>query len=115
MSNSLKISGTLKKISDSVHVSDKFKKRDFVLTDSSTQYPQHIAFQLSQDRCTLIDRLKEGDQVEVHFNLRGREWTSPQGEVKYFNTLDAWKIVAGADTSETPETPTGEGNDLLWS
>ncbi len=102
MSNSLKISGTLKRISDSVHVSDKFKKREFVLTDSSTQYPQHIQFQLSQDRCTLIDNFKEGDQVEVHFNLRGREWTSPQDEIKYFNTLDAWKIVAGTASDETP-------------
>lgn len=112
MSNSLKISGALKRISDSVHVSDKFKKREFVLTDSSTQYPQHIQFQLSQDRCALIDNFKEGDQVEVYFNLRGREWTSPQDEIKYFNTLDAWKIVSGAGASETPETPPHNNSDL---
>ena len=55
-------------------------------------YPQEIAFQAAQDKCSMLDGFTEGEQVEVSFNLRGREWTSPQGEVKYFNTLDAWRI-----------------------
>ena len=55
-------------------------------------YPQDIMFQAAQDKCSMLDGFNENDQVEVSFNLRGREWTSPQGEVKYFNTLDAWRI-----------------------
>eukprot|EP01041_Mallomonas_annulata_P030605 gene30605-52780_t len=49
-------------------------------------------FQLTQDKCSLADGVNTNDQIEVSFNLRGREWTSPQGEVKYFNTLEAWRI-----------------------
>lgn len=77
---------------DTVQVSEKFSKREFVITDASSMYPQDILFQLTQDKCSLIDAVTVGDQVEVSFNLRGREWTSPQGEVKYFNTLEAWRV-----------------------
>ncbi|WGU68217.1 DUF3127 domain-containing protein [Capnocytophaga canimorsus] len=68
-----------------------FQKRDLVIT-TEEQYPQHIIIQFTQDKCALLDNLQLGQKVNVHFNLRGREWISPQGETKYFNTLDAWKI-----------------------
>jgi hypothetical protein len=87
-----KISGIVKLVKDEEVISDKFKKREFILTDASSMYPQDISFQLTQDKCSLADGMKAQDQVEVSFNLRGREWTSPQGEVKYFNTLEAWRI-----------------------
>jgi hypothetical protein len=87
-----KITGTLKVKNDTVQVSEKFSKREFVLTDNESQYPQDILFQLTQDRCALLDGFNANDQIEVAFNLRGREWTNPQGEVKYFNSLDAWRI-----------------------
>ncbi|HLP53723.1 MAG TPA: DUF3127 domain-containing protein [Fluviicola sp.] len=87
-----KLSGTLKVKNDTVQVSEKFSKREFVLTDASSMYPQDILFQLTQDKCNLLDAFNVNDQVEVSFNLRGREWTSPQGEVRYFNTLDAWRL-----------------------
>lgn len=87
-----KITGTIKVLNPTVQVSDKFSKREFVLTENTSQYPQDILFQAVQDRCALLDAIKIGEQVEVSFNLRGREWTSPQGEVKYFNSLDAWRI-----------------------
>ncbi len=86
------ITGILKVKGDDQQVSEKFRKRDFVLTDNSSQYPQHITFQLTQDKVDLIDMYNVGDEIKVHFNLRGREWTSPKNEVKYFNTLDAWRI-----------------------
>lgn len=86
------LKGSIKVINDTKAVSEKFKLREFVLTDESGQYPQIIQFQAVQDRCEMLDTYKEGDQVEVFFNLRGREWTNPQGEVKVFNTLDAWKL-----------------------
>ncbi len=92
------ITGILKVKSEAQQVSDKFKKREFVLTDNSSQYPQHVSFQLTQDKCNLIDSYNVGAEIKVHFNLRGREWTSPQGEIKYFNTLEAWRIEGGANS-----------------
>jgi hypothetical protein len=87
-----KLSGTVKVVNNTVQVSEKFSKREFVVTDTSSMYPQDIIFQATQDKCSMLDMVQQGDQVEVSFNLRGREWTSPQGEVKYFNTLEAWRI-----------------------
>ena len=87
-----KLTGTLKVLNDTVQVSEKFSKREFVVTESSSMYPQDILFQATQDKCAMLDGVNVNDQVEVSFNLRGREWTSPQGEVKYFNSLDAWRI-----------------------
>ncbi len=87
-----KLNGIVKVIKTEEVISDKFKKREFVVTESSSMYPQDIMFQLTQDKCSLIDGFNVNDQIEVSFNLRGREWTSPQGEVKYFNTLEAWRL-----------------------
>lgn len=92
-----KISGSIKVINDAIQVSEKFMKREFVLTDNSSMYPQDIIFQCVQDKCAMMDAFNVGDHVEVSFNLRGREWISPQNEVRYFNSLDAWRIekIAG--------------------
>lgn len=92
------ITGILKVKNEAQQVSEKFKKREFVITDNSSQYPQHVSFQLTQDKCNLIDNYTVGAEIKVHFNLRGREWTSPQGEIKYFNSLEAWRIEGGANS-----------------
>lgn len=68
-----------------------FQKRDLVITTDG-QYPQDIIIQFTQGNCALLDNLQVGQMVKIHFNLQGREWTSPQGEVKYFNTVVGWKI-----------------------
>ena len=68
-----------------------FQKRDLIITTDG-QYPQDIIIQFAQGNCALLDNLQIGQIVKVHFNLQGREWTSPQGEVKYFNTVVGWKI-----------------------
>ena len=111
-----KINGTLKVAKETQVVSEKFSKRIFLITDES-QYPQDIEFQLTQDKCNLLDAFKVGNKLEVSFNLRGREWTSPAGEVKYFNTLEAWKIdVLGAVSmpqAKQPTTPANEEEDDL--
>ncbi len=99
----MEVTGILKAKFDTQKVSEKFSKREFVLTtEATTQYPQHVSFQVTQDKCQLLDLYKEGDEIKVQFNLRGREWNGPQG-VKYFNTLEAWrieKIAGGATGSE---------------
>ena len=102
MSNQFKMSGSIKVIGQTQQVSEKFSKRDLVVTDTSSQYPQDISFQLAQDKCSVLDAFMEGESVEVSFNLRGREWKSPQGEVKYFNTLEAWRI----EKADSPQTAT---------
>ncbi len=97
----MEVTGQLKLKGDIQKVSEKFQKRDFVLsTDLSTPYPQHVSFQITQDKCSLIDQFNEGDELKVQFNLRGREWNGPQG-IKFFNTLEAWKIekVSGSQSS----------------
>ena len=68
-----------------------FQKRDVVITTDG-QYPQDIIIQFQQDNCAVLDRFQVGQIVKIHFNLQGREWTSPQGEIKYFNTVVGWKI-----------------------
>jgi hypothetical protein len=96
--SAFKMKGVVKVIRPTQQVSDKFSKREFVVTDGSDdKYPQDIMFELTQDKTSLLDSVMEGQEVEVSFNLRGREWKSPQGDVKYFNTLNAFKIdTAGA-------------------
>ena len=86
------IKGKIAVINQTVQVSEKFAKRDFVIQTDET-YPQFIQLQLSQEKCKLLDGIKLNDEVEVSYNIRGREWTNPQGEVKYFNTIEAWRIT----------------------
>ncbi len=71
-------------------------------------YPQDILFQLTQDKCGLVDGFQPNDQIEVSFNIRGREWTSPQGEVKYFNTLEAWRIEKMGAAAQGGSAPMSE-------
>lgn len=102
-----KATGKLHVIKKEQQVSDKFKKREFVLlTEDNPQYPQMILFQMTQDRCALLDQYKIGDIVDVSFDLKGREWTNPQGDVKYFNTLNAFKIFK-AEEPMSEAAPSG--------
>ena len=99
------IKGTIKVIMDVQQVSEKFKKREFVLEIKSGQYDQTVIFQLTQDNVDMIDTHKVGDEVNVSFDLRGREWTSPKdGHVKFFNSLSAWRIEATAPAAATSNT-----------
>lgn len=68
-----------------------FQKRELVI-QTEEQYPQPIMIEFTQANCSLLDSLREGQLVKVSINLRGREWTNPQGEVKYFNSIQGWRI-----------------------
>jgi len=87
----MEISGKVKYISQDIKVSDSFTKRELVVT-TDEQYPQHILINFVQDKCDLIDKLVIGDNVKVSINLRGREWVNPQGESKYFNDIQGWRV-----------------------
>ena len=100
----MEVTGQLKLKGDIQKVSEKFQKRDFVLsTDLNTPYPQHVSFQITQDKCSLLDQFNEGEELKVQFNLRGREWNGPQG-VKFFNTLEAWRIEKAGAASSSPSS-----------
>lgn len=98
------IRGKLHKKFDTQQIKETFRKREFVVEYvDNPMYPQYIPFQLIQDKVDMIEPFQEGQELQVEFNLRGREWTSPQGEIKYFMSLDAWRIQAVV--AEAPPTP----------
>ena len=84
-----KMKGVLKVINPAVQVSEKFTKREFVLNEPHDQYPQDILFQLTQKNVDVLDKFVEGQEVEVSFRIRGREYNS-----KYFNNIEAWRVEA---------------------
>lgn len=71
--------------------SNGFRKREMVVT-TEEQYPQHIMIEFVQDKCDLLNSYSVGQAVKVSINLRGREWVNPQGETKYFNSIQGWRI-----------------------
>ena len=103
------LTGTLKLKKDEQRVSDSFKKREFVVTDNSSNYPQHILFQLKQDKCRLLDDYNPGDEVKVGFFISGREWQK-DGVVKYFTSLDAWKLERVDKGSSSSGSSRGESS-----
>ncbi|MEM9990139.1 MAG: DUF3127 domain-containing protein [Bacteroidota bacterium] len=98
---SFEIEGKLYRKFDTQTKSASFQAREFVLEVGGT-YAQFIKFQLTQDRCALIDNYNEGDVLKVFFDLRGREWND-----KFFTNLNAWKIER-AGNAEVPPAPTEE-------
>ena len=81
-----------------------FEKRDLVIV-TEEQYPQTIIIQFTQQRCDLLDSLQVGQFVKVYINIRGREWTNQQGEIKYFNTIEGWKIEVIQITNVANQQP----------
>ena len=103
----MQINGKILEIFDTIQVSETFKKREFVVEYQENQYPEFIKFELVQDKCSFLDAYSAGSEVTVDFNLKGRKWTNPQGEVKYFNSLQAWRITA-TQQEEQQAPPQGE-------
>jgi hypothetical protein len=109
----MEFTGQIKRIGATQVVSDKFSKREFTVTDNPiSEYPQTIQFELHKDKCEVIDSFKPGDAVRVSFNLKGREWKNPEGEVKTFNTLQAWAVVKLNPSAESNQSvmPTQDDN-----
>ncbi len=102
----IETTGKLYKIFETKQITERFTKREFVVEIEDGKYPQQILFQMTGDRCDNLNSFKEGDEVKIQFNLRGREWTSPKGEVKYFNSLDVWRLEPISVTQQR-----GNGNE----
>jgi hypothetical protein len=110
----IEATGKLHTIFETKEVSARFTKREFVVElADNPKYPQTVLFQLSGDRCAMLDDLRIGDEVRIEFSLRGREWRSPSGEVKYFNSLDAWKVEAVGNQRSRGGGGRQESNDAF--
>jgi hypothetical protein len=114
------ITGKIIELFDTVQVTEKFSKRELVL-ETQGEYPQSILIQFTQDKCSILDKYKIGQEVEVSINLNGRSWTNPEGEVKYFNSIVGWKIskIEGSTQASPPpfepadnDMPQEEQDDL---
>jgi single-strand DNA-binding protein len=88
---SFDVQGKLHEIFDEQQVSEKFRKREFVLEIPDGAYTQYIKFQLTQDKCNVLDQYKLGDDVKVTFNLSGKPFNK-NGTTMYFTNLSAWRI-----------------------
>ena len=90
---------------DTQTIKETFRKREFVLEYAENpQYPEYLKFELIQANCDQLDSVEVGDDVSVNFNLKGRKWTDPKGETKYFNSLQAWRVDKKA-SNEGNEAP----------
>ncbi|MDE0790959.1 MAG: DUF3127 domain-containing protein [Flavobacteriales bacterium] len=87
----MELSGTIYRLSEAQDISEKFRKREVVIK-TDDQYPQTIPVEFVQDRIDLLNSYSEGQQVTISINIRGREWTSPKGEVKFFVSVQGWRI-----------------------
>ena len=96
-------------------ISDTFKKREFVVervenTSGGMEFTDQIKFQLTQDRCGIIDSMDIDDEIRISFNIRGRKWVKDD-RVSFFTNLEAWKIEKIAGTSEGPPLPSAPQNE----
>jgi single-strand DNA-binding protein len=92
--------GKLHEIFPTQQVTDKFKKRELVLEIIDGQFTQYAKFQLTQDKCSLLDQFQKGQEVKVSFNLSGKPFQK-NGETLYFTNLQAWRIEAAAGVAQT--------------
>lgn len=105
------ITGTIIDVFSAQTFNKGFKKREFVI-ETDEKYSQKVVLQLVQDKCDMIDSYGIGDTVTVSFNVKGRDWVDNSGTVKYFNTLEAWRIVGkGRAQIGEPTADMGSGFD----
>ena len=100
----MEVTGKIKVINPEQQVSASFRKREVVVT-TEEQYPQHILIEFTQDKCDLLSNYNIGEAVKVSINLRGREWVNPQGETRYFNSIQGWRIERLATEAPAAAAP----------
>lgn len=113
----MNIKGKLVEIGETQQLTETFQKREFVIEFSENpEYPEFIKFELIKDKCALLDKLNNGDEIDVSFNLKGRKWVDADKNVKYFNSLQAWKIevVSKQENAAGDVALEDETDDLPW-
>jgi len=98
----MELTGTVKKIFDIQTFNSGFRKQELILL-TQEQYPQPISIEFLSEKIDLLNSISEGDQIKVGINIRGREWQTPDGQVKYFNSITAWRLEKmNSDSSNEP-------------
>jgi len=105
---SLEVTGKLLVKSDAQQVSEKFKKREFVIEIAEeingNNYTNFGKFQLVQSKCEILDRFNVGDTVKVSFNVKGNSYVDKKdGITKYISNLDAWRVEAVGAQQSAPQ------------
>jgi len=98
----MELTGKVKLLFDTQEFASGFKKREFVVT-TQEQYPQDVKFEAIKERIDILDSFAVGDEITVHFNIRGNEY---QG--KYYVNLQAWRIEKGAGAQQAAPAPTAQ-------
>lgn len=111
---SFDIQGKLYESFEEQQISDKFRKREFVLEIPDGSYTQYVKFQLTQDKCNLLDQYKSGDELKVTFNLTGKPFTK-NGQTMYFTNLQAWRIEPAANNTGAGIPPQSEPAPSFYS
>lgn len=106
----MEITGHIKKIEKAVQVTERMKKANLILeTDRNSDWPQVICVEFVNDSIDYLEQFTENDFVSIGINLRGREWVNPQGETKYFNSINGWKISkTESEVTNTEQNPARE-------
>ena len=92
------LTGKIKLIQEAKTFDSGFTKREMVVIVEDGKYPQEINIEFVQDKVALLDSLQMGQEVTVTFDIRGREYNG-----RYFNNLQGWKIVTGAESTMTQQ------------
>ena len=108
----MQIQGKITHIGEAHDVSDKLKLRDLVVT-TNDEYPQDILIQFFQERCADLDSFLAGQEVMVDFRIKGKKWTNPDGVVKYFNSLNGWKVTRIGTTTAQPVSSPSEPEAVM--
>lgn len=101
---SVTINGTVKVVGKTQQISEKFSKRELVITESGGQFPQMIPVEFTQDKTSMLDPYGPGDEVSVTCYVNGREWTGRDGVTKYFLSLKGDRIekIGGSAPQASP-------------
>lgn len=107
----MNITGKLIEKFEIQQITDTFRKREFVIEYAENpQYPEFVKFELIQTNCEQLDNFEAGEEISIAFNLKGRKWTDPKsGQVKYFNSLQAWKLEKTGSGIGQNSNPTDSG------
>ena len=114
----MELKGILKQLNPVVERGNYQSRRVWLTTEPESQYPQTVEIELGKDKIDLLNNTQVGAEINCHINLRGREWTSPEGKTSVFNTLSCWKVdgitakPVQAQPLHTPSTFQHDNNDL---
>jgi len=108
----MEINGKIKVLNETqTIVASGFRKREVVII-TNEQYPQHVLIEFIQDKCDLLNNFTINDDVKIAINIRGKEWISPEGQARYFNTLQGWKINHDGEVSKPKQSEVNDEDDL---